>query len=62
MKGEDLVVVVKEDYAEVIKGIQEKANKTKSGETDKPIYRVRTVFSDTSFLKEVLEKQAQEAK
>jgi hypothetical protein len=30
-KGEDLVAVVKEDYGEVIKSIQEKANKTKTG-------------------------------
>jgi|GEM_PF-1304241 len=52
----------KKNYAAVMAEINKKIERTGRKEADKAIYRVRAVFSDTSFLNEASKSEAQKAK
>jgi hypothetical protein len=52
----------KKNYADVLAEVKKKILKNREGVTDRPVYRLRLIFNDTSFLKEVAKKQAEEAK
>ena len=52
----------KNDYAAILAEVNQKLGERNGTEAGKPIYRLRVIFSDTSSLEEVVEREAEEAK